>query len=70
MSKKTPQAFLQSQRQMPQRIPLELRQQGDWHELHITVGGASAPSSESSETRIVSITESSGLKALLRELRA
>ena len=34
MSKKTPQAFLQSQRQMPQRVALELRQQGDWHELY------------------------------------
>jgi glutamate synthase (NADPH) small chain len=34
MSKKTPQAFLQSQRQMPERISLELRQQGDWHELY------------------------------------
>ena len=34
MSKKTPQAFLQSQRQMPQRVSLELRQQGDWHELY------------------------------------
>ena len=36
----------------------------------IHVGRASAPGSESSETRIISITESSGLKALLRELRA
>ena len=34
MSKKTPQAFLQSQRQMPERVPLGLRQQGDWHELY------------------------------------
>ena len=34
MSKKTPQAFLQSQRQMPERVSLELRQQGDWHELY------------------------------------
>jgi glutamate synthase (NADPH) small chain len=34
MSKKTPQAFLQSQRQMPERVALELRQQGDWHELY------------------------------------
>jgi glutamate synthase (NADPH) small chain len=34
MSKKTPQAFLQSQRQMPERVALELRQQGDWNELY------------------------------------
>lgn len=34
MSKKTPQAFLQSQRQMPERVPLELRRHGDWHELY------------------------------------
>jgi glutamate synthase (NADPH) small chain len=34
MSKKTPQAFLQSQRQMPERVALELRQQGDWRELY------------------------------------
>ena len=34
MSKKTPQAFLQSQRQMPERVALTLRQQGDWHELY------------------------------------
>ena len=34
MSKKTPQAFLQSQREMPERVALELRQQGDWHELY------------------------------------
>ncbi|MFZ5635343.1 MAG: FAD-dependent oxidoreductase [Pseudomonadota bacterium] len=34
MSKKTPQAFLQSQRQMPERVPVELRRQGDWHELY------------------------------------
>ncbi|MFD0724960.1 FAD-dependent oxidoreductase [Lysobacter brunescens] len=34
MSKKTPQAFLQSQRQMPERVALELRRQGDWHELY------------------------------------
>ena len=34
MSKKTPQAFLQSQRQMPERVALELRQQGNWHELY------------------------------------
>jgi glutamate synthase (NADPH) small chain len=34
MSKKTPQAFLQSQRQMPERVSLELRQQGDWNELY------------------------------------
>jgi glutamate synthase (NADPH/NADH) small chain len=34
MSKKTPQAFLQSQRQMPERVALDLRQQGDWHELY------------------------------------
>lgn len=34
MSKKTPQAFLQSQRQMPQRVALDLRQHGDWNELY------------------------------------
>ena len=34
MSKKTPQAFLQSQRKMPERVALELRRQGDWHELY------------------------------------
>lgn len=34
MSKKTPQAFLQSQRQMPARVALDLRQHGDWNELY------------------------------------
>jgi len=34
MSKKTPQAFLQSQRQMPERVALDLRQHGDWNELY------------------------------------
>ena len=34
MSKKTPQAFLQTQRQMPQRVALDLRQHGDWNELY------------------------------------
>lgn len=34
MSKKTPQAFLQQPRQMPERVPLELRRTGDWHELY------------------------------------
>lgn len=34
MSKKTPQAFLQSQRQMPDRVPVEARRDGDWHELY------------------------------------
>ncbi len=34
MSKKTPQAFLQSQRQMPERVSLERRQQGDFAELY------------------------------------
>jgi glutamate synthase (NADPH) small chain len=34
MSKKTPQAFLQNQRQMPERVPLERRQQGDFAELY------------------------------------
>lgn len=34
MSKKTPQAFLQSQRQMPARVALDLRRHGDWNELY------------------------------------
>lgn len=34
MSKKTPQAYLQSDREMPRRIPLELRRRGDWSELY------------------------------------
>ncbi len=34
MSKKTPQEFLKSQRQMPERIALELRRDGDWRELY------------------------------------
>ncbi len=34
MSKKTPQAFLQSQRQMPERVALDLRRDGDWNELY------------------------------------
>ncbi len=34
MSKKTPQAFLQTQRQMPERVPLEQRKHGDFAELY------------------------------------
>ena len=42
MSKKTPQAFLQSQRQMPDRVPVEARRDGDWHELYGRFGEAEA----------------------------
>jgi glutamate synthase (NADPH/NADH) small chain len=34
MSKKTPQAFLQNQRQMPERVPLDARRGGDFAELY------------------------------------
>jgi glutamate synthase (NADPH) small chain len=34
MSKKTPQAFLQTARQMPERVPLALRRDGDFSELY------------------------------------
>jgi hypothetical protein len=38
--------------------------------MHIAAGGALAPNSEISETKIAGIPESSGLKALLHELHA
>ena len=42
MSKKTAFEFLDTPRRMPERIPLELRRQGDWGELYGRFGAAEA----------------------------
>ncbi|HJR74303.1 MAG TPA: FAD-dependent oxidoreductase [Luteimonas sp.] len=42
MSKKTAFEFLDTPRRMPERIPLELRKQGDWGELYGRFGAAEA----------------------------
>ena len=42
MSHKTPFEFLQRPRQMPERIPLQLRREGDWRELYGAFGASEA----------------------------